>query len=252
VRVNLLIVGGKVDMVTKSDLVKLPDDLALNAGGGFLMGQLAIGERPSFVIIDRDPREHFEVLLDTEAHVRFAMHQGTVVKNELSEAAPLPPDATPTQRPPKVYVPPPIAVPIRYYDARKWNKFDTKAVSGLLIGAVVLDHQVEFTQDSDSKEQVGSLSAFEEGKIRALRFGLVGTLNFKRPWAYSLYGNTNAFDRGFESDSDDDFSWDTYRLDIPLSADLTLSVGKPKEPITGNTNGRILPAGRNMASECWP
>jgi phosphate-selective porin OprO/OprP len=231
-RVNLLIVGGKLDVVSRSDLVKRPGDIALNAGGGFLMGQLAIGQSPSFVIIDLDPREHFEVLLDTEAHVIFAMRQGVIVKNALSQAAPSPPDATPKQRPPKAYVPPPIAVPIRYYDARKWNKFNTKAVSGLLYGAVLLDHQVEFTQDSDSRGQVGTLSEFEDGEIRALRFGLIGTLNFKRPWAYTLFGNTNVFDKGFESDTDDDLSWDTYRLDIPLPADLTLSVGKQKEPIS--------------------
>jgi phosphate-selective porin OprO/OprP len=231
-RVNVLIVGGKLDMVTRSDLVKRPDDIALNAGGGFLMGQLAIGELPSFVIIDRDPREHFEVLLDTQAHVRFAMHEGEIVKNELPEAGVSPRDATPSQRPPTAYVPPPIAVPIRYYDARKWNKFDTKPVSGLVIGALIMDHQVEYTQDSDSRDQVGSLSAFESGEIRAFRFGLVGTLNFKRPWAYAVYANTKAFDRGFESDNDDDLTWDTYRLDIPLPADLTLSLGKQKEPIS--------------------
>jgi hypothetical protein len=71
-RVTVLIVGGKLDVVTQSDLVKRPDDMALNAGGGFLMGQLAIGERPSFVIIDRDPREHFEVLLDTYLSFGFS------------------------------------------------------------------------------------------------------------------------------------------------------------------------------------
>jgi hypothetical protein len=46
-------------------------------------------------------------------------------------------------------------------------------------------------QDSDSKEQVGSLSDFENGEIRAFPFGLVGTLNFKRPWVYTLLANTN-------------------------------------------------------------
>ena len=76
VLVNILIVGGKLDIVTQNDLVKHSGDLALTANAGFLMGQLAIGQRPSFVILDRDPREHFEVLLDTEMHVRFRDSRG--------------------------------------------------------------------------------------------------------------------------------------------------------------------------------
>jgi phosphate-selective porin OprO/OprP len=230
-RVSVLIVGGELEMLTQSDLVKRPGDMALNGNGGFLMGQLALGERPSFVIIDRDPREHFEVLLDTEAHVRFAMHEGAIVKNELPEAAPSPPGAT-ERRVPVAYTPPPVAIPIRYYDSRKWNKFETKAISGLLIGAVLLDRQIWLGQDGDSEAQVGDLADFEVGEIRALRFGVAGTLNFKRPWRYTVLAMTHAFDKGFDNNEDDDFSFADYRLDIPLPADLTLSVGKQKEPIS--------------------
>jgi len=72
VRVNLLIVGGKLVVVTKDELVIQPGDIAVDANAGFLLGQLAMGHRPSFIILDRDPREDFDVLLNTEAHVRFA------------------------------------------------------------------------------------------------------------------------------------------------------------------------------------
>ena len=95
VRVNLLIVDGKLAVVTKDELVIQPGDVAVDASGGFLFGELVLGKSPSFVILDRDPREDFDVLLDTEAHVRFAMQAGAIVMNELPEVPPAPPEATP-------------------------------------------------------------------------------------------------------------------------------------------------------------
>ena len=232
VRVNLLIVGGKLVVVTKDDLVIEAGDVAVDASAGFLLGQLVMGAPPRFVILDRDPREEFDVLLDTGEHVRFAVEDGVVVKNELPEAVSSPPDATPKPRRWVAYTPPPIAVPIRYYDSRKWNKFNTKPISGLLTGALALDRQFWLSQDGNSEAQVGDLSEFEGGKIRAFRFGVVGTLNFKRPWTYTVFATTHTFDKGFDSDADDEFTWFDYRVDIPLPADLTLSVGKQKEPIS--------------------
>ena len=55
VAVNVLIVDGKLAVVTKDELVVWPGDLAMDANGGFLFGQLALGSRPSFVILDQDP-----------------------------------------------------------------------------------------------------------------------------------------------------------------------------------------------------
>ena len=154
VRVNLLIVGGKLVVVTKDDLVIEPGDVAVDASAGFLLGQLVMGARPRFVILDRDPREEFDVLLDTGEHVRFAVEDGVVVKNELPEAVSSPPDATPKRRRWVAYTPPPIAVPIRYYDSRKWNKFNTKPISGLFTGALALDRQFWLSQDGASEAQV--------------------------------------------------------------------------------------------------
>ena len=230
--VNVLIVDGKLTVVTKDELVIEPGDTAVDSDGGFLFGQLALGSRPSFVILDQDPRESIDVLLDTKTHARFAMRDGVIVKNELRAMPVSSAEDTPKPRAWKAYTPPPIAVPIRYYDTRKWNKFETKAISGLFIGAILLDRQFWLSQDTSSKAQVGDLSDFEGGEIRAARFGAVGTLNFKRPWRYTVFAMTHAFDKGFDVDTSDEFSFPDYRLDIPLPADLTLSVGKMKEPIS--------------------
>jgi phosphate-selective porin OprO/OprP len=232
VAINILIVDGKLKVVTKDELVIEPDDTAVDSNGGFLFGELAIGARPSFVILDQDPRENVDALLDTKTHALFAIRQGVIIKNDFPAKSPSPEDATPKPRLWRAYTPPPIAVPIRYYDSRKWNKFETKPVSGLFIGALLVDRQHWSSQDGNSENQVGDLSDFEGGEIRAARFGVVGTLNFKRPWRYTVIAMTHTFDKGFNVDTTDEFSWGDYRLDIPLPADLTLSVGKQKEPIS--------------------
>ena len=232
ISVNLLIVGGKLAIVTRDELVIQPGDVAVDASDGFLLGQLVLGARPSFVVLDRDPREDSGVLLDTGAYVRFAIQDGVIAKNELPERPPSTSEATPKPLSWKAYTPPPIAVPIRYYDSRKWNKFETKPISGLLVGALMLDRQSWLRQDDDSEEQVGDLSEYEGGEIRALRLGVVGTLNFARPWGYTVYASTHTFDKGYNVDTTDEFSWVDYRLDIPLPADLMLSVGKHRQLMT--------------------
>ena len=232
VRVNLLIVDGELAVVSKDSLVVQPGDIAVDASGGFLFGELVLGKSPSFVILDRDPREDFDVLLDTGPHVRFAVRAGVVVMNELPELPPAPPDVAPKVRAWRAYAPPPMAVPIKYYDSRKWNTFRTKPISGLFTGALILDRQYWTSQDAASEGQVGELEDFEGGKIRGFRAGVVGTLNFKRPWRYIVFVASNAFDKAFDVRERDDFTLFDYRLDIPLPADLTLSVGKQRESIT--------------------
>ena len=75
VAVNVLIVDGQLSVVTKDELVIEPGNVAIDANGGFLFGQLALGSRPSFVILDEDPRENVDVLLDTKTHARFAIRK---------------------------------------------------------------------------------------------------------------------------------------------------------------------------------
>jgi phosphate-selective porin OprO/OprP len=232
VAINILIEDGKVVVVTKDELVIEPDDTAVDSSGGFLFGQLAVGARPSFVILDQDPRDNVDALLDTKTHAKFAIREGVIIKNDFPAKSPSTVEATPKSRFWKAYAPPPIAVPIRYYDSRKWNKFETKPVSGLFIGALLVDRQFWLSQDDNSENQVDDLSDFEGGEIRAARFGVVGTLNFKNPWRYMVFAMTHTFDKGFDVDTNDEFSFGDYRLDIPLPADLTLSVGKQKEPIS--------------------
>ena len=130
VAINILIVGGKLVVVSKDELAIEPGDVAVDSNGGFVFGQLAIGTQPSFVVLDQDPRENVDVLLDTKTHARFVIREGVIVKNELQAVSVAAAEGTLKPRTWKAYTPPPIAVPIRYYDSRKWNKFETKPVSG--------------------------------------------------------------------------------------------------------------------------
>jgi phosphate-selective porin OprO/OprP len=79
---------------------------------------------------------------------------------------------------------------------------------------------------------VGDLDDSDGGEVRALRFGVVGTLNFPQPWVYTVFAATNGFTKGFDTDDDDDLTLFDWRLDIPFFAETTISLGKQKEPIS--------------------
>ena len=234
--VNILISSNTLEIVTKDPITDKIAEISLDASNSFLLGKLDTGASPSFVILDKDPRKHFDVLLDTKSHILFAIEQGDVVVNilpqttttQLSKAA----DSEAKRSGWLAYEPPPLALPLTYHSSRKWNKFETRYISGLFNGALALDRNLWLSQDDDSHAQVGDMSEFNTGNIRALRVGLVGTLNFETPWVYIISGATHAFTQGFDSKETEKFSLFDYRVDIPVLKDTTLSIGKQKEPIS--------------------
>jgi phosphate-selective porin OprO/OprP len=190
------------------------------------------------MILIADPRDDFQVLLDTNKYASFAIHDGKVVKNTLVQVLEPEQDAQPQEQSRRsswlAYTPPPLAVPLSYTNTSKWNRWDTEFVSGIFIAGLVLDRTNWLSQNANSESHAGDLSAFEGGEIRGLRIGAVGTLNmFDRPWVYTIFGATNAFDKGFNEEGLDDFSWFDWRLDVPFIANTVLSIGKQKEPISG-------------------
>jgi len=233
--INLLIRDNILELVSKDDIPTPEGFVALDAEGGYLVGTLKLQETPSFIILDGDPREDFDVLMDTETHAVFAVHAGALRKNSLLYAAGSldEPEEEPEPRKWLAYTPPPMAMPTNYGDESKWNQWKTKNTTGIFLAGVVLDRQHWPYQNSDSEQQVGDLENFEGGEIRGFRIGAVGTLHyFKHPWVYTVFGATNAFDKGFETDRLDDFTFFDYRLDMPFTDSMALSVGKQKEPIS--------------------
>jgi len=231
--VSILIKDSKLDIITQ-DLISLDQaDESYDAAGGTVLGELKLGEPASFLILSGDPRTNVALLLDTKTHAHFAVHKGNVLKNNFISIT----DETPEEKQRATqgwfaYAPPPLAVPLNYQDSERWNHFDTRFVSGLFTGALVLDRQHWVDQDAHSEFQVGNLDAFDGGEIRGLRFGGVGTLNFENPWIWTVFGATHAFDQGFDSSESDDYTLFDLRLDIPLWEKTSFSIGKQKEPIS--------------------
>lgn len=230
-RVDMLIRAQRLELISED---RIPGDQAervVDARGGFVLGKLELGQPPNFMILRADPRENFEVMLDTKTYASFAVHDGQVVKNTLP---PVVGDEPPASTGWLAYTPPPMVVPLNYLDTSKWNRFETKYVSGLFIAGLFLDRTNWFSQDAVSESQVGNLADFDGGEIRGFRVGFAGTLNlFEKPWIYTIFGATNAFDKGFNEEGMDDFSLFDWRLDIPFFRNSTMSIGKQKEPISG-------------------
>lgn len=230
--INILLVDGKLKLVTEDSIAQEKSDLVLDAEEGYLLGKLALGDSPSFIIVDNDPSEHFEILLDTARHAKFSMYEGSVLTNYLPMLSAQAEEDGTRLLSWTAYNPPPMAVPLNYYHSRKWNKFETRYISGLFNGALAMDRLEWLSQDDASRSQLGDLSSSETGEVRGLRFGLLGTLNFETPWVYTFLVSTRAFDRDPNpSHSKELFIYD-MRLDIPLPRRMTLSVGKQKEPIS--------------------
>jgi phosphate-selective porin OprO/OprP len=233
-RVNLLVRGGRLEVITEDKISSAEADRVEDARGGFILGKLEVGSPPNFMILSADPRERFEVLLDTRSYADYAMHDGQVVRNRLPPVADQQPDEEPAKAGWLAYTPPPLAVPLNYRDTTKWNRFETRYISGIFISGLFLDRTNWISQDAISEGQVGDLTDFEGGEIRGFRVGFAGTLNwFEKPWVYTIFGATNAFDKGFNEEDLDSFTLFDWRLDIPFFRNSVMSIGKQKEPISG-------------------
>ena len=241
--VNILLRDNKLDVVTEDKLSRDDADMVVNAKRGILLGKLALGETPSFMIFSEDPRENFEVMMDTFTYSVFVVHDGVVVKNTLFDVVVDEPDEEPKKASWLAYTPPPFMVPLDYRDASKWNQFETRYLNGIFVSAMVLDRMNWLSQDEASEGQWGNLDFFDGGEIRGFRVGIVGTLNFEKPWIYTIFAATQAFDKGFEVKDKDSLQFFDYRLDIPFLKSSVLSIGKQKEPISMNrlTGGSFLP-----------
>lgn len=230
--VNLRISDGALRMISEDVIPGDEGSQILDAGGGFLLGNLALGGQPRFMILDGNPLDDIKILLDTRKHVVFAVDGQAVLTNTLAAVqTPEPPPKTESNRW-LAYDPPPYALPSSITSG-KWNSWQTKWTDGVFISGMMLDRQY-LNQDEISVGQFGDLSSeLERGTIRGWRFGVAGTINFERPWVYNIGGAWNSFDLGFDVDQDDsEFQFFDVAVDIPVSEYVIARVGKQKEPIS--------------------
>ncbi|TFG88375.1 MAG: hypothetical protein E4H16_05170, partial [Candidatus Atribacteria bacterium] len=111
---NLLIIDGKLKVVTRDEIRASETRITVDAKNGFLMGNLLIGDSPSFLILDQNPRENYEIYLNTEAHLLFAMEKGIIVRNNLTLTI-VPDNVQQKKGGWSAYTPPPMAVPLNYF-----------------------------------------------------------------------------------------------------------------------------------------
>lgn len=233
-KVNILIRNHKLEVITEDKISSEEAQQVVNANGGFIVGRLEIGQLPNFMILSSDPRKNFEVMLDTKSYASFAVHDGYVVRNRLLFDVEDDEEHEPVKSGWLAYTPPPLAVPLNYQDTSKWNRWESKYFSGIFVAGLVLDRMKWLDQDDINEAQVGDLDDYSGGEIRGFRVGAVGTLNmFEKPWVYTIFGATHAFDKGFDEEDSDSFSLFDWRLDIPFFKNSVMSIGKQKEPISG-------------------
>ena len=131
-----------------------------------------------------------------------------------------------------VYHPPANALPTAYTTGSDWYTWQSKYIDGVFVSALVVDRQF-WDQDAASIGQFGNLEEFERGTIRGFRFGVAGALKFgDYKVLYNFGGAANGWDRGFDTDETDDFTFFDVRLDFPVAENTILAVGKQKEPIS--------------------
>jgi phosphate-selective porin OprO/OprP len=156
------------------------------------------------------------------------------VRNRLLYVVDDDPDEEPVRSGWLAYTPPPLAVPLNYQDTSKWNRFESKRFSGIFVAGLVMDRMNWLSQDAVNEIQVGNLGDYSGGEIRGFRIGGVGTINVgERPWVWTIFGATHAFDKGFDAEESDSFTLFDWRLDVPFFKNSVMSIGKQKEPISG-------------------
>ena len=185
----------------------------------------------------------FETNADGETYSVLVVQEGIVVKNRLYGVVAEEEEDEPKKAGWLAYTPPPLMVPMDYQNTDKWNRFETKWVNGIFVSAMVMDRMNWMSQDENSETRWGDLSVNDGGEIRGFRAGLVGSINFEKPWIYTFFAATNAFDKGFEVHEKDSLSIFDYRMDIPFFNNSVMSIGKQKEPINMDrlTGGTFLP-----------
>ncbi|MCU4158069.1 hypothetical protein J1N10_18990 [Carboxylicivirga sp. A043] len=118
-----------------------------------------------------------------------------------------------------------------FENKKPWYQFGNEKVSFLPMAVVALD-VTYYGQDANSIKQVGDQdNTRETGQIRAVRFGVGGTINLKRQWRFLIAGAYKAFNHGFNPDSTTDFALYDLMLDAHTKYGHIVA-GYTKEPIS--------------------
>ena len=105
-----------------------------------------------------------------------------------------------------------------------WNELETSWIS-VRLGFAALEDGAFYTQDSESKQQVGSLPS--EGLFRLDDLALTGQIKFSHPWDYEVSANY----KGLDPTDTRGWTLTNLNLSIPLGAFGNVTIGKQKEGV---------------------
>ena len=116
--------------------------------------------------------------------------------------------------------------------AYDWNALNTKWVNmkAVVLGALDYSH---FSQNDKSLQHVGDMSRYERVDVRGIRFGVVGTINFDKPWTYVGLVSLNSLAKDFNSKTTDNVTIFDAIVGIPVWGEYgRMQIGKMKAPIS--------------------
>ncbi len=98
------------------------------------------------------------------------------------------------------------------------------------LGALDLSH---FNQNNGSVMHVGDMSKYDRVDVRGIRFGILGTINFEKPWTYVGMVSLNSLTKDYNSTVTDKFTLYDAMVGIPLWGEYgRMQIGKMKAPIS--------------------
>ncbi len=116
--------------------------------------------------------------------------------------------------------------------AYDWNALNTKWINMRIaaLGAWDLSH---FNQDDRSVDHVGDMSHYDRVDVRGIRVGMIGTINFDKPWTYKGMISINSLAKDYDSSVTDKYTLYDAVVGIPVWGEYgRMQVGKMKAPIS--------------------
>ncbi len=226
---DLHITDGKLIQIAPHDETISMGEGALDANSWTAIGTFQLKAPANFVVLRGNADSNFELLRDTRSNAAFVIHDGAVLHNEL-HAITLPASTVANSTKNAVYT-----ASDDIEEEAPWYAWQTKNTSNLFVVGIILDRVDWLSQNNVSKNRLDDLSSFDGGEIRDFRFGATGDITyFERPWTYTFFVATNAFDKDYDVNEGEDLSIYDLRLDVPTSDRTYLAIGKQKEPISGD------------------
>jgi len=231
--VNVLVRDNHIVVVSPDPVPVETTTMVIDGNGRFIMGTLTIGKKANLLVVEGDPTADITILASPNS--AFLVMRNGRIENDVPQSvvSHLTPKAGKAGKaaPTAAGTAPKQQTPLERFQ-RPWNTYENEYFSTTFVAAVLLD-RTKYDQDSTGKDQVGSLSDFDTGEVRATRVGLVGTVKlFDDPWKYILAGSTRAFDAGFDTDTDQEWIWYDWAIGIPVYGGAEVRIGKQKENIS--------------------